>query len=59
MVVTVAEDRCGYGYGIAEDSLCGIAAAIDLRLDLFDNDALPAFNRFHITQIFGRNLAFP
>ncbi len=57
--MTVAEDRCGYGYGIAEDSLCGIAAAIDLRLDLFDNDALPAFNRFHITQIFGRNLAFP
>lgn len=59
MVVAVAEDCSGYGYGIAEDTLCGIAAAVDLRLDLFDNDALPAFNRFHITQIFRRNLAFP
>ena len=47
--MTVAEDCCGDGDGITEDSLCGIAAAIDLRLDLFDNDASPAFNRFHIT----------
>ena len=59
MVVAVAEDRCGYGYGIAEDSLCGIAAAIDLRLDLFDNDTSPAFDRFHITQVFRVNGAFP
>jgi hypothetical protein len=30
-----------------------------LRLNFFDNDAFPAFNRFHITQIFRFNFAFP
>ena len=56
MVMTVAEDRCGYMDYISEDSLCRIAAAVDLRLNLFDNDTPPAFNRFHITRSSDRTL---
>ena len=52
LVVAIAKDRCGHGNGVAENSFCGIATAVDLRLDFFDNDASPAFNRFHITQVF-------
>ena len=59
MVMTVAEDRCGYMDYISEDSLCRIAAAVDLRLNLFDNDTPPAFNRFHITQIFRFDFILP
>ena len=59
MVVAIAEDRRSYAYRVAENSFCGIAAAIDLRFNFFDNDTLPAFNRFHITQIFRFNVSFP
>jgi hypothetical protein len=59
VVVAVTEDCRGHGDGVAEDSLCGIAAAIDLRLDFFDDDTFPAFDRFHITQVFQVNGAFP
>jgi hypothetical protein len=56
MVVTVAKDSGRDGYGIAKYSLCGVPTAVDLRLNFFDNDSSPAFNRFHITQIFDPTL---
>ena len=59
VVVTVAEDGCSYCDCVAEDSLCGVATAVDLRLDFFDNDAFASFNRFHITQIFRCNFRLP
>jgi hypothetical protein len=52
VIVAVAKDCCGHGDGVAEDSFCGVAAAVDLRLDFLDNDASPAFYRFHITHVF-------
>ena len=59
VVVAIAEDGCGDCDGVAEDSLCRVAAAVDLRLNFFDNDAFAAFNRFHITQIFRCNVTIP
>ena len=59
MVVAVAEDCGGDGDGVAENSLRRVAAAIDLGLNFFDHDASAAFDRFHITQIFGVYVAFP
>src|SRR5437763_12353705 len=59
VVMTVAEDRGSYGDGIAEDSLCGVTTAVDLRLYLFDNDASASFYRFHIAKIFKCNLSTP
>src|SRR5438270_8990848 len=50
VIVTVAEDRCSDGDGVAEDSLCSVTAAVDLRLHFFDNDAFASLYRFHITQ---------
>jgi hypothetical protein len=47
--VAISKDGRSYGDDIAEDALCRIAAAVDLRLDLFDDDTSPAFNRFHMT----------
>ena len=49
--MTIPEYCRGYSDNIAKDSLCGIAAAVYLRLNLFNNDASPAFDWFHITQI--------
>ena len=49
VVVTVGEDCCSHSDGVTENSLGGIAARINLRLDLFDNDAATAFNGFHST----------
>ena len=49
VVVTVGEDGCSHGDGITENSLCGIAACINLGLYLFDNDAATAFDGFHST----------
>ena len=49
MVVAVGEDGGGDGDLVVEDALGGIAAAVDLGLDLFDDDALAAFDRFHGT----------
>ena len=59
VVVTVAEDGCSYCDGVAEDSFCRVATAVDLRLYFFDYDASAAFNRFHITLIFRCNFRFP
>ena len=59
VVVAVAEDRRGHRDSVAEDSFCRVAASVDLRLDFFDNDTSPAFDRFHITQVFRVNRAFP
>jgi hypothetical protein len=51
VVMTVPEDCCSYCDGVAEDSLCGVATAVDLRLNFFDYDASASFNRFHMIQI--------
>src|SRR5438270_6975275 len=59
VVMTIAEDRCSYGDGIAEDSLCGVTTAVDLRLYFFDNDAFASFYGFHIAKIFRCNLSPP
>jgi len=59
VIVAVAEDCRSYGDGVAEYSFSWVAAAVDLRLNLFDNNASPAFNRFHITQILRFDFAFP
>jgi len=59
VVVTVAEDGCSHCQGVAEDSLCRVATAVDLRLYFFDNDAFASFNRFHITQILRCCFRFP
>jgi hypothetical protein len=59
VVVAIAEHRGRDSDGIPNDSLRRIAAAVDLRLDILYNDAFSTFNRFHITQIFALNLAFP
>jgi hypothetical protein len=58
MVVAIAEDCGSHSYGVAEYSFCGVAAAVYLRLNLFDNDASPAFNRFHITRSSEFNFVF-
>ena len=47
VVVAVAEDGGGDGDLVAEDAAGGVAAAVDRRLDRFDDDALTAFSRFH------------
>ena len=49
VVVAVGEDGGGDGDLVVEDALCGIAAAVNLRLDLLDDDATAAFDRFHGT----------
>src|SRR5438874_13236004 len=59
VVMTIAEDRGSYGDGIAEDSLCGVTTAVDLRLYFFDNDAFASFYGFHIAKIFRCNLSPP
>ena len=59
VVVAIGEDCSGDRDGIAEDSSCGIAAAVDLRLNFFDDDTFAAFDRFHITLMFLVNRAFP
>jgi hypothetical protein len=49
VVMAVAKDGCSDGDGVAENSLCGIAAAIDLRGYFFDDYAFAAFKRFHLS----------
>lgn len=58
MVVAVSEGCCRHSYGVAKDSLSRVAATVDLRLNFFDNDSPTAFDRFHITQIFGVSCMF-
>ena len=36
---------------VAEEAACGVAAAVDLGLDRFDDDALTAFCRFHLVRL--------
>jgi hypothetical protein len=50
MVVAVGKDRCGDGDGIAQRAPGGIAAAVHLWLNIFNDDALATFNRFHSAQ---------
>src|ERR1700756_2296611 len=59
VIVTVAEDGCGDGHGVAENSLCRVATAVDLWLNFLDNDASASFNRFHITQILRFDFRIP
>ena len=47
VVVAVGEDGGGDLDPIAENAACRVTAAIDLGLDLFDDDSLTAFGRFH------------
>jgi hypothetical protein len=51
VVVAVAEDSGGYGDAVAEEATRRGAAAVDLGLDVFDDDALTAFGRFHLVPI--------
>ena len=59
VVVAIAEDCGGDGDRVAEDSFCRVAATVDLWLNFFDNNAFPAFYRFHIHQIFRFKFAYP
>ena len=47
VVVAIGEDGGGDGDAIAEEAARGEEAAVDLGLDLFDDDSLTAFGRFH------------
>ncbi len=49
VVVAVGEDGCGYGDLVVEDAFGGVAAVVDLGLNLFDDDAAAAFDGFHGT----------
>ncbi len=48
MVMAVAEDGGGDDDFVTDDSFCGVAAAIDLRGNLLDDDALATFYGFHL-----------
>jgi hypothetical protein len=50
-VVAIAEDGGGDGDAVVEDAARGIAASIDLRGDLFDDDAATTFGRLHPFQL--------
>jgi hypothetical protein len=54
--VAISEDCRSYSHDIAKGSLCWIAAVVHLRRDFFDDDSLPTFDWFHITQIFLLNV---
>lgn len=51
MVVPVSKSCTGDYDSISEDAFCGIPAAVNLRLDLFYDDSLAAFDRFHEMKI--------
>jgi len=53
VVVAIGEDGGGYGDAVAEEAARGEEAAVDLGLDIFDDDALTAFSRFHIIRSSG------
>jgi len=48
VVVSVREDGGGDVDAVAEEAACRVAAAIDLRLDGFNDDSLTAFFGFHL-----------
>ena len=50
MVMPIAEGRASDLHLVAEDSLGGMAATIDLRLDFFNHDAFATLDRFHAFQ---------
>ena len=58
VVVAVGEDGGGDVDVVAEDAAGGVAATIDLGLDLFDDDALTAFGRFHLIPVHHDTLNF-
>ena len=47
VIVAIAEDGGGDLDGIAKAALGGVTAAVDLRLNFFDDDTSAAFSRFH------------
>ena len=47
VIVSVAEDSRGNDDLVSEHALGGVSSAVNLWLDLFDNDAFPALFRFH------------
>jgi hypothetical protein len=49
VVMTVGEDSGSYGYGVSDNSFCGVAPALNLRLNFFNNNTLASLERFHIT----------
>ena len=53
VVMAIGEDGGGYADVVAEETARGIAAAIDLRLDGFDDDSLTAFFWFHLIRFTG------
>jgi hypothetical protein len=48
MVVAIGKDRGRYIHTISHDPPGRVAPAVHLRFDVFDNDALAAFNWFHM-----------
>ena len=58
VVVAVAEDGGGDGDAIAEEAARGEEAAVDLGLDLFDDDSSTAFGRFHFVPFPGVHCIF-
>src|SRR6185437_4529903 len=50
VVMPIGKDRRSDGNGIAKGAFGGITAATYLWLNIFDDNALAAFNRFHSTQ---------
>jgi hypothetical protein len=56
VVVTVGEDGGRDLHAIIEEAAGGLASAVDLRLDLFDDDSLAAFDWFHLNRVPGSAL---
>ena len=52
MVMAIAEDGGGDDYAVAEEATSRGASAVELRLDVFEDDTLSAFGRFHLVPIF-------
>ncbi len=51
VIVPIAKDGGGHLYFVAAKPARGISPAVDLRLNVFDDDALAAFNWFHANPI--------
>ena len=50
--MAIAEDGGGDDYAVAEEATSRGASAVELRLDVFEDDTLSAFGRFHLVPIF-------
>jgi hypothetical protein len=51
VVVAIAEDGGGDGDAVAEEAANRGASAVELWLDVFEDDSLSAFGRFHLVPI--------